>query len=62
MATTTSDKRQVRVAVTRAEMSNLLGTQANAAGFIDFTPDSTEIFDNGTAGFEIVFEVATPAP
>jgi hypothetical protein len=59
MASTTQDKRVVRVAVTRAELVNFLGSQAKAAGIIDFDPDRTEVFDQGTTGFEIVFEKDT---
>ena len=59
MATTTNDYRVVRVAVTRAELAAMLGEKAKAAGIITFDPDSTEVFDNGANGFEIVFEKDT---
>lgn len=60
MATTTKDSRIVRVSVTNAELTNLLSAQAQAAGFIDFDPDRTEIVSQGASGgFEVVFEKDT---
>jgi hypothetical protein len=43
MAETRSDKIQTVVAVTEAEMLNLLATQAQTAGFIDYAPDGAAI-------------------
>lgn len=62
MATTTSDKRIVRIAVTRAELAALLGAKAKEAGLIDFDPETTEVYDNGVNGFEIYFDVTYVAP
>lgn len=61
MATTTADKRVVRVMVTRAELANLLGQKAQAAGIIDFAPDRVSVVDNGDPGFEVSFEKDTQA-
>lgn len=58
MAQTTSDKRVVVVSVTRAEMTDLLGAQAQAAFIIDFTPDNVEVVDTGD-GFEVSFTKTT---
>jgi hypothetical protein len=61
MATTTSDKRIVRVTVTEAEMSALIGQKAKDAGLIDFDPDRIEVFHQGQgAGYEVTFELTTP--
>lgn len=61
MASTTSDKRVVRVALSNAELTNMLGEKALAAGFIDFTPDYVELVNNGD-GWEAVFELSAGAP
>jgi hypothetical protein len=55
MARTTSDVRVVRISVTRLELNTLLGNQAQQTGLIDFAPDTTEIMDQGEAGFEVIF-------
>lgn len=59
MATTTSDKRVVRVSLSSAELANVLGAKALEVGIIDFTPDRVELINQGN-GWEAVFEVATP--
>jgi hypothetical protein len=45
----------VRISVTRLELNTLLGNQAQQTGLIDFAPDTTEIMDQGEAGFEVIF-------
>ena len=73
MAVTRSDKQVVRIFVTHAELANLLGNQAQAAGFITFAPtesdlnpteeqtgtdvDGNPIFEQG---WEVVFKRDTP--
>lgn len=60
MATTTSDKRVVRVSLTDAELATVLGSKALEIGIIDFTPDRVELVNNGN-GWEAVFEITTGA-
>lgn len=62
MAVTQSDRRVVRVSVSRTELVNLLGQKAREAGLIDFDPDETDVIDNGETGFEIVFTKSNIAP
>jgi hypothetical protein len=59
MATTIKDSRIVRVSLTYTEMASLLGQKAQEAGFINFTPDKVEVFDQGNNSFEAVFEKDT---
>jgi hypothetical protein len=59
MATTTSDKRTVRVAVTNPELTSLLSAQAQAGGLIDFDPDRVDLVTNGDGSWEILFEKDT---
>lgn len=61
MATTTCDKRIVRVNVSEAEMAALLGQKAKEQGLIDFDPDKVDAFHQGQgAGYEVTFELTTP--
>ena len=59
MATTTSDKRIVRVAVSANELATLLGSKAQELGLIDFVPATVEVIPQGDGSAEIVFEKDT---
>jgi hypothetical protein len=59
VATKTKDERTVRIAATRTELASILGSQAKELGLIDFDPDTTEVYDQGDAGFEVVFTKET---
>ncbi|KKL18772.1 hypothetical protein LCGC14_2472180 [marine sediment metagenome] len=66
MANTTQDIRRVKVQVSMAELQTLLIAKAQEAGFIDFTPDRIQLYQNGDDGagndvYEILFEQDIPA-
>ena len=62
MATTVSNARSVKIQVSIAELQTLLADKAQQLGFIDFAPDRTQVYRNGTDVqnnpiYEIIFEV-----
>jgi hypothetical protein len=58
MADTVRDQRIVTVNVTKAELVNLLGSQAKAAGLINFDPDRVQVIESNPEldEFQIIFE------
>ncbi|UCE39326.1 MAG: hypothetical protein JSW00_08935 [Thermoplasmata archaeon] len=59
MAVTQSDDRVVKVSLTNAELATVVGTKARELGFIDFTPDSVDLVNDGLGNWEATFQVAT---
>lgn len=56
MAKKTEDSRRVRVALSQAELNNILVQPAKDAGFIDFDPTRITTRQVEAGQFEITFE------